>query len=119
MSFKSCSKCGIEKPIESDFRLCRLYKGSHDGEYRRSECKKCELRASRQLAKAKATAPLKPEKCECCGKPTKLKAFVVDHDHKTGSFRGWICRNCNQGIGKLGDDKKSLLKALLYLMTRK
>ena len=42
--------------------------------------------------------------------------FLVDHCHETGNFRGWICRNCNQGIGKLGDDVEGLVKALNYLL---
>lgn len=41
--------------------------------------------------------------------------FVVDHDHKTGKVRGLLCSNCNSGLGKLGDTRESILKALRYL----
>jgi hypothetical protein len=39
----------------------------------------------------------------------------VDHCHKTQEFRGWICKSCNHGIGKLGDDIENVLDALNYL----
>jgi hypothetical protein len=62
-----------------------------------------------------ATRP-KPEICECCGKPPTARGFNRDHCHITGKFRGWLCDNCNTGIGKLGDNKEGLQKALNYLL---
>jgi ribosomal protein L40E len=41
----------------------------------------------------------KVEFCEVC---LKQKAKCVDHDHKTGKFRGWLCHKCNQAEGLLG-----------------
>jgi hypothetical protein len=38
-----------------------------------------------------------------------------DHDHRTGKFRGWLCRMCNTAIGALGDDVDGLERALAYL----
>jgi hypothetical protein len=114
--FKKCSKRDTFK-ITSEFRLCRLYKGSDDGAYIRSECKVCEKKASDQLKEAKKQAPPKPETCHCCGK--KTKNLVVDHCHNTGDYRGWLCRNCNQGIGKLGDTIEGLEQALTYLREKK
>jgi len=109
---KTCVKCKREKSLSS-FRLCRLYKGVSSGEYVRSECRECEKQASRQLAKAKKEAPPKPKACQCCF--NVVDHFVLDHDHKTGDFRGWLCRNCNQGIGKLGDNTEGLQRAINYL----
>lgn len=45
----------------------------------------------------------------------KVKAFDVDHDHKTGVVRGLLCNRCNRGIGMLGDDTRTLLNAHAYL----
>jgi hypothetical protein len=41
--------------------------------------------------------------------------FSMDHDHDTGKFRGLLCALCNTGLGKLGDNREGLLKALKYL----
>lgn len=29
--------------------------------------------------------------------------LCLDHNHNTNEFRGWICRECNIGLGLLGD----------------
>lgn len=123
---KICRVCCKEKD-ESNFRLTRLFKGRDEGSYYRSECSECEDLANRQRAKAKKKAPPEPDRCDCCGKKNTTSLVVgekrcsknnllVDHCHKTGNFRGWTCRNCNQGIGKLGDNVEGLIKALNYLL---
>ena len=81
--------------------------------YRREECKDCERRLAKQLREAKKTAPPKSDKCDCCG--TTTDTLVVDHDHVSGKFRGWLCKSCNIGIGKLGDNIEGITKALNYL----
>ena len=48
--------------------------------------------------------PTRPETthCECCGGlPNGLGTMNLDHDHKTGKFRGWLCSRCNIAIGQL------------------
>ena len=115
---KICNKCSEPKP-PSSFRKVRVarFKSRHGSPAQtrrhRSECWECERKLKQQLAEAHKSAPLKPHKCDCCFKVTEI--LIVDHDHETGFFRGWICRNCNQGIGKLGDDIEGLSKALDYL----
>ena len=42
-------------------------------------------------------------------------AWHIDHDHKTGEFRGWLCRNCNTGLGSLGDTIEGLERGIKYL----
>lgn len=113
MQKKICKKCKCEKSLDS-FRVCRLYKGVDQGVYKRSECIDCEKKTSGQLRKIKSTIPEKPKKCDCCQQITEN--FVPDHNHENGFFRGWLCRNCNQGIGKLGDNLDGLLMAVSYIM---
>ena len=59
----------------------------------------------------------KPNKCECCGRLQGRKSFHRDHDHGTGRFRGWLCSQCNTGIGMLGDSVLGVLAAAEYLQT--
>ena len=41
--------------------------------------------------------------------------LVLDHCHNSGKARGWLCPNCNRGIGLLQDSIKNLEKAIEYL----
>ena len=52
--------------------------------------------------------------CECCGKPV-YRNWQLDHCHDTGDFRGWLCKQCNTGLGNLGDTLQSLKLAVEYL----
>lgn len=70
----------------------------------------------RRVGAAKPTR-IAPENCECCNAKA-IKTLHLDHDHKTGKFRGWLCRPCNQAIGMLGDDVAGLLRAISYLTVK-
>ena len=50
--------------------------------------------------------------CEICHHKKKT---VMDHDHCTGKFRGWICASCNRGLGLLGDTESRIADTLRYL----
>lgn len=57
-----------------------------------------------------------PQECENCGgTPNGHGGLHLDHDHKTGAFRGWLCHSCNAGIGQLGDTIEGLERAVAYL----
>lgn len=63
------------------------------------------------------TIPIRPmpEFCECRGCIPGKKGLVIEHCHKTNKFRGWVCNNCNTGIGMLGDTVEGLMHAVEYL----
>tara|TARA_R100001086_G_scaffold202005_1_gene118158 strand:+ start:603 stop:1037 length:435 start_codon:yes stop_codon:yes gene_type:complete len=104
---KICKICGEEK-----------YLGAFhaNGTWTRPECKECfNYKQSLYVKLRKGqTAPEPNTPCECCG--AKGIGLSWDHDHKTGDHRGWICHNCNTGIGKLGDNITGVLQALNYLV---
>ncbi len=52
--------------------------------------------------------------CGICGEHFK-KTPHYDHNHKTGAFRGLLCRPCNMAIGIMKDDVKRIRSAAEYL----
>jgi hypothetical protein len=52
-------------------------------------------------------------KCALCRKPfTEARRPVVDHDHRTGAFRGLLHRGCNTLIGQI-EHHREAIKAYL------
>lgn len=56
-----------------------------------------------------------PGNCPICNNYTEN--WILDHCHFNNSFRGYICNNCNLGLGKFNDDIEIVQKALLYLQS--
>ena len=55
-----------------------------------------------------------PEVCEICkGYPKTV--LDRDHCHKSGKFRGYLCRRCNVLLGQVQDDPEILRNMILYL----
>lgn len=52
------------------------------------------------------------KKCEICFRECKL---VLDHCHKTGKIRGFICQSCNNIIGRAGDNLEGIMRFVEYL----
>jgi hypothetical protein len=65
----------------------------------------------------KSIAPRpRPEKCEVCGGYGKKRnGIVLDHNHKLGKFRGWLCSNCNTIIGLAKENPQILIALVKYL----
>ena len=55
-----------------------------------------------------------PEACEICNLRTGI-TLCLDHEHLTHTFRGWLCRNCNVGLGHFRDSPEALERAAVYL----
>lgn len=54
--------------------------------------------------------------CAICGLPPSVKqVLAVDHCHKSGKIRGLLHNKCNAAIGALGDDPKTVRRAVSYL----
>jgi hypothetical protein len=84
-----------------------------DGAYHlRKICRECHTPREAERRIVTKNAPPKSDLCKCCHKNKKLQ---IDHIHGTTVFRGWVCRNCNTGIGGLGDDLEGVLRGAIYL----
>ena len=54
--------------------------------------------------------------CAICGAREDQGARLnVDHCHRDGHIRGVLCRDCNLGLGRFGDDQTRLAAAIRYL----
>ena len=78
-----------------------------------SRCKACISKYAKSLREAHKTAPPKPDCCDVCGK-TGYKLYL-DHDHDTGTPRGWLCNRCNTGIGRFNESIELLQDVVDYL----
>jgi hypothetical protein len=106
---EGCRRCG-EQREEVDFGICAW---TARGPYRTKTCRFCKAAAKSQRdGLAKIVAP-PAQACQICRRegPT-----VLDHCHVTGAFRGWLCRCCNLGLGRLGDDLAGVRRAISYLL---
>jgi hypothetical protein len=52
--------------------------------------------------------------CAICRKIPKTK-LDTDHCHKTGKYRGMLCKGCNTALGKFKDNPALLERAIVYL----
>ena len=94
---------------------------------RRPSCRECRIiingvgaNLAERVRWERTRPTLVPFKCPICGKvtiPDLTSKVVLDHDHKTGKVRGWICDSCNTGIGRFKDDIELLKSAIHYLET--
>jgi len=61
------------------------------------------------------------KKCLICKKALEIlgnnnkHGFCIDHDHKTGKFRGILCHNCNSAIGMLQENIELVRATVKYL----
>ena len=54
--------------------------------------------------------------CAICEELIDINNSAIDHNHKTGDFRGILCTTCNRALGMFRDSPKVLEKAIDYLM---
>lgn len=83
------------------------------------------LKSSRVMAKKRSILPCTASiddlvnkmtgQCHICGNKPGFSKMCMDHCHTTGKFRGWLCIQCNIGIGYFQNDSKLLKCAADYL----
>ena len=122
---KVCIKCNEEKPIE--FFVNQAGAVKKNGELiRQRVCKRCNAYKNYQVSKLKKiyAYPEDGYVCPLCLKTPeqiipetngKTSPFVMDHDHGTAAFKGWICAKCNSALGFFEDNIDYVRRALKYL----
>ena len=141
---KQCSLCKEIKE-HKDFHKCKTHKHGKGLAY---YCKECANKKSRihhknrinsdvayklqkkdsyiksryGLSLTQYTEKLLAQKtCAICGVElaTNDPNVHLDHCHKTGKIRAFLCGNCNRGIGSFHDETWKLESAIKYLQTHK
>ncbi len=139
MSFKTCARCEIPKPLES------FYVHNRKTGARYTICKACHCKYFKQrrknpdyirkkkqyyldnrvqicankygITEAEVRLLHKKKCCQLCEKVFQdgQRSRYIDHCHETGIVRGILCSTCNQALGMLGDTVVSLQRALNYV----
>lgn len=109
-----CTRCGLPKTAEGT----QLNKRGQ--RVPRWRCRPCDsLNRWKQRHGIDLKGVERASHCEACGEEfNKSRKRVMDHDHDTDEFRGWLCNNCNSGLGMLKDDPAIVRKLLEYIEAR-
>lgn len=122
-SHKVCDRCFKRLNTEESFSGNRIKK--HGVVTNRPSCKSCRKikdgknisKLDRDLWEKKKPKDYTLFTCPICNKTTivGLSKIVLDHCHKTGKVRGYLCESCNTGIGRFDDDPKLVQVAVKWL----
>jgi len=81
---------------------------------RRNRERHAQRRYGLSLEEIRAGVALQGGVCCLCRRP--LDRVVVDHCHRTGKVRGFVCYRCNTGLGLFDDDPLLIRRALEHLL---
>ena len=116
----ACRECG--DLLADNCYVYQMKSGKKEIEkhYHETICKPCKILHSTVRARLQKLHPHPGpgSPCDLCGRIDKL---VLDHCHVLArtdwqkSFRGYLCANCNEGLGKLSDSAAGVKRAFQYL----
>lgn len=118
---KKCIKCHKIKDL-SEFAYRSYRNGIHSEQ--RNDCKQCQSdlgKIVRELKKEYPPPDFDTYVCPSCSRTKddlngwKTKPFVLEHSHKTGKFRGYVCQYCNHIIGHSNESIDILQGVINYL----
>ena len=117
--------CNICHKLLSTTEFARNQNAKNNRSVRRPSCKECRKQLEGKDATPKAKLEWsknkpqnEPFECPICGKRTIAgitSKVVLEHNHRTGEVRGWVCDSCNTGIGRFKDDVELLKRAIKFI----
>lgn len=122
-SHKICNRCYKHLNTSSHFEDNRVKSGGLIT--KRPSCRSCRdikngvnISASeRRIWNARRPENNSIYECPICRKRliVGVSKIVLDHNHRDGSVRGWVCESCNTGIGRFDDDPEIIYQAIDWL----
>lgn len=123
--YKICNICHVLKNQALEFEYNQNDKQGRPTT--RPSCRGCRVHINgKNMPKSEKDRmnAIKPKdyelfECPICHKvtiPDVTANIVIDHDHRTGLAREWICDSCNTGIGRFQDSPEMLGKIADYIM---
>jgi hypothetical protein len=119
-----CIKCDIRQPLSNFHQMS--YKNTENAEVKRT-CKSCSAGHKKVIAalrKRHIYPQSKDYECPICERKMDeinkynqklLGTWVLDHCHVTNTFRGYICKRCNDGLGGFRDRVTTIDSAAKYM----
>lgn len=112
-----CRQCKLSQAKRTAEKLCPVCNGPRN---RWGACLTCKRKQERQRLGVKNAHGQTGvgQSCAICSvvlTNTGPAKYALDHDHKTGSVRDWLCVRCNAGLGNFNEDPAVLEKAILYI----
>ena len=121
--YKICDRCHRFLDTKEHFSGNRLKKNNVITN--RPSCKECRKKKDgvqiptnvRKNWEVKRPKDYSLFTCPLCKKTTIVghSKVVLDHNHKNGEVRGYLCESCNTGIGRFDDDEELVKRAIDWL----
>lgn len=123
MSIKNKKRIVSHEEREKLKEKSRLYRKNNPDDFKWSVKQSSYKKLGINITREEYNKKLKEQdnKCKICGRSADgfKKSLCLDHDHSTLKVRGFLCDNCNAGLGKFKDDILLLRNAIEYLNTPK
>lgn len=117
--------CNICHKLRSTTEFAKNQNAKNNRSVRRPSCQRCrkklegiDINSAEKNKWSKSKPVNEPFECPICSKRTIAgitSKVVLEHDHRSGKIRGWVCDSCNTGIGRFKDDKKLLERAIKFI----
>lgn len=117
--------CNVCHKLKKTTEFAKNQNAKNNRSVRRPSCKDCRVKmegvgVSRadKLKWLKKKPVNEPFECPICSKRTIAgitSKVVLEHDHRSGKVRGWVCDSCNTGIGRFKDDRELLKRAIKFI----
>jgi len=117
--------CNICHKLISTAEFAKNQNAKNNRSVRRPSCRECrkqlegvDINRAEKNKWSKSKPVDEPFECPICSKRTIAgitSKVVLEHDHRSGKVRGWVCDSCNTGIGRFKDDRELLKKAIKFI----